>query len=27
VVLGNLATGPIRINGQPVPWDVLNVSI
>ena len=27
VVLGNLATGSIRVNSQTVPWDVLNVNI
>ena len=27
VVLGNLATGTIRVNAQTVPWDVLNVNI
>jgi len=27
VVLGNLATGSIRVNAQTVPWDVLNVNI
>jgi len=26
-VLGNLATGSIRVNAQTVPWDVLNVNI
>jgi hypothetical protein len=27
VVLGNRATGSIRVNAQTVPWDVLNVNI